>query len=186
MKVLILNGSPRQEGSTVQILHAIQAGIPGEHQVEWVDVYQLTVKPCLGCLRCRPNHECVLAGDDAQRIGGKMLAADAVIIGTPSYWRNMSGVLKNLFDRNVTTFEDFSQGRFPKPRQKGKKAMIIAVAAAPWPFNDSGAVNSVKRVLRGGAYQIAGIINYGGTSIRKEVPAKVLERANRLGSALVK
>jgi len=186
MKVLILNGSPRKSGYTARILKQIQAGILGEHTVEWVDVYDLAIKPCVGCLRCRPNQGCALAEDDAQVMGRKMMAADALVVGTPTYWGNMSGALKNLFDRNVTTFEDFSGGIVPKPRQKGKKAIVVAVAAAPWPFNGSGAVNAVKKVLRGGAYRITGIINYGGTVVRKEIPAKILKQAKRMGSSLVK
>lgn len=186
MKVLILNGSPQKEGFTVRLLKYIQEGITGVHTVEWINVYDLSLKPCMGCLRCRPNQACVLSRDDAQNIGRKIAEADALIVGTPTYWGNMTGALKNLFDRNVTTFEDFSGGKFPKPRQKGKRAIVVAVSAAPWPFNGSGAIDSVKRVLRGGAYRITGIINYGGTGSRKEIPLKIREKAKRLGSSLIK
>ena len=138
----------------------------------------------MGCLRCRPNKECVLNEDDAQIMGRKIDKADVLIIGTPTYWGNMTAILKNLFDRNVTTFEDFSKGKFSKPRQKGKKAIIVATAASPWPFNGKGAVKSIQEVLHGGAYRIIGIINYGGTALQTEIPPKVLQKAKRMGSLL--
>jgi multimeric flavodoxin WrbA len=182
MNILFLNGSPRKNGNTVKILRKIEEGISKEHSVEWIDVVNLSIKPCFGCLRCRPNKECALTEDDAQITGRKINEADALIIGTPNYWGNMTGTLKNLFDRNVTTFEDFSKGL--KPRQKGKKAIIVATSAAPWPLNGNGTVKSVKKVLQGGAYRITGIINYGGTALQREIPLKVLQKARRMGSSL--
>jgi len=41
MKVLILNGSPRRNGSTASILKAVYAGASVTHEVEWVDVNQI-------------------------------------------------------------------------------------------------------------------------------------------------
>ena len=184
MNILILNGSPRIEGNTAKILKNIAESIAKEHTINWIDVFKLSVKPCAGCFRCRPSKECALTEDDAQITGRKINEADVLIIGTPVYWGNMAGTLKNLFDRNVTIFEDFSGGRFPKPRQKGKKAIIVTASAAPWPFNGKGAVNSIKRVLQGGAYKIIGIINYGGTALHPEIPPKVLQKAKRIGRAL--
>jgi multimeric flavodoxin WrbA len=184
MNILILNGSPRKNGNTVKILKQIEAGIGKEHSIDWSDVVDLAIKPCMGCLRCRPNKECALSEDDAQILGRKISAADVLIIGTPTYWGSMTGILKNLFDRNVTTFEDFSKGRFPKPRQKGKKAVIVATTGAPWPFNGKGAVKSIQKVLQGGAYRIAGIINYGGTALQSEISPKVLKKAKKMGCSL--
>lgn len=184
MKILFLNGSPRKTGNSVKILKAIERGINKEYSVDWIDVFNLTVKPCTGCFGCRPNKVCVLPEDDAQVMARKINEADVLIIGTPNYWGNMVGPLKNLFDRNVTTFEDFSTGRFAKPRQKGKKAIVVATSAAPWPFNGKGTVNSVIKVLKGGAYRIAGVINYGGTGLQKDVSLKVLQKAEKMGSSL--
>lgn len=185
MKILILNASPRKNGSTAGILKQVAEGIAKEDQIEWIDVPELSVKPCTGCLRCRPNKECALPQDDAQIIGRKINEADLLIVGTPVYWSNMAGTLKNLFDRNVTTFEDFSKGSFPKPCHKGKKAVIVAAAAAPWPFNGNAAVKSVKTILQAGGYRITGIINYGGSALGKELPQRIAAKAKRLGASRI-
>jgi multimeric flavodoxin WrbA len=189
MNILILNSSPRKSGNTAKILRQIEANIAKEHCIEWIDISDLSVKPCMGCLGCRPNKECTLPLDDAQIVGRKILQADVVIIGTPTYWGNMTGTLKNLLDRNVTTFEDFSKGKFPIPRQKGKQGIIVTTSGAPWPMNQlpsqsRGTIRAVKIVLKNGGFQITGIINYGGTAFHKEIPSKVLQKATRIARTL--
>lgn len=85
MKVLILNASPRKNGTTTRILHAIEEGALKKHQVEWVDIIGLDIKPCIGCLQCRPNKKCIMQYDDAHRVGELIMAADTLIVGTPTY-----------------------------------------------------------------------------------------------------
>ena len=138
MKVLILNGSPRKKGTTATLLHALADGasgagaLPGGKEIEWIDVCNLEIKPCRGCLRCRPAGDCILPEDDAHRVGRLIHETDALVVGTPTYWGNMSGPLKTLFDRLVPAFEFFGEG-LPKPVQKGKRAAIVVTSAAPWP-----------------------------------------------------
>ncbi len=189
MNILMINSSPQKNGNTAKLLRQIQENITEQHLVEWIDISDLSIKSCTGCLRCRPDKECALPLDDAQIIGGKISNASVLIIGTPTYWGNMTGALKNLLDRNVTTFEDFSKGKLSKPRQKGKRAIIVITSAAPWPINllpsqSSGAIRALKTVLKSGGYRITGIINYAGASVKKEIPSKVLKQAMRIGGAL--
>ena len=105
MNILILNCSPRQQGYTTTILQHIREGIPQDNTIEWVDVNNLSIKPCMGCLQCRPDKECVLKEEDGHIVGRKIQAADALVIGCPTYWGNMTGPLKMLFDRLVPIFE---------------------------------------------------------------------------------
>jgi hypothetical protein len=106
-------------------------------------------------------------------------------VGTPTYWANMSGPLKTLFDRFVPAFEFLSEG-IPKPVQEGKKAVIVVTSAALWPLNQRpsqsrSAVRAVRTVLRSGGYRIKGTINLPGKPGQSR---KVPERANRLGTRL--
>jgi multimeric flavodoxin WrbA len=189
MKILFLSCSPRKSGYTVNILKGIEEGIAKEHSVEWVDVNALSIKPCMGCLQCRPDKACALPEDDAHIVGRKIAAADVLIIGSPTYWGNMTGPLKTLIDRNVTVFEYIAVGQLPKPRQKGKKGIIVTVSNCPWPINmlatqSAGAIRAMKVVLQSGGYKIAGIINYADAAAKGELAPKVLARAKKLGSLL--
>jgi len=67
--------------------------------------YDLKIKPCIGCLKYRPNKKCVLPYDDAHLLSEKIKQADILIIGSPTYWGNIPGPLTTLFDKKVTTFE---------------------------------------------------------------------------------
>ena len=90
MKILILNGSPRSNGLISRILDTMANEARQHHaEVEVVPVCRLDIHPCTGCMSCRSRHNCVLP------------EADALVIGSPCYWGNMSGQLKILFDRLV-------------------------------------------------------------------------------------
>jgi putative NADPH-quinone reductase len=188
MSVLVLNGSPHKKGSTATILRSVAHGVSVTHEVIWVDVYDLEIKPCRGCLRCRPDGECVLPEDDGQRLGRQMGEADALVVGTPTHWGNMSAPLKTLLDRNVPVFEYVGEG-LPKPMQKGKLAVIVTASRAPWPYNllpsqGRGAIRAVRTVLRAGGYRIVGTINVPNVGPGRAVPARALARAERLGRRL--
>ena len=61
MKILILNGSPRKKGTVATLLKAVVEGINKSHEVEWIDVYDLKMKPCIACMKCRPDGECAVS-----------------------------------------------------------------------------------------------------------------------------
>ncbi len=68
--ILILNGSPRKHGVTTTLLRIIadEARSAGA-EVEWIDVNNLSIRPCIGCLQCRPDKKCIIPRDDAHVIG---------------------------------------------------------------------------------------------------------------------
>jgi NAD(P)H-dependent FMN reductase len=146
------------------------------------------MKPCVGCLKCRPDGTCVLPEDGAHAVGRMIDEADALVVGTPTYWGNMTGPLKILFDRSVPRFE-YIGGGLPKPNHRGKPGIIVTASASPWPFNliksqSGGAVRSVKTVMKAGGYGIKGIINVPNMARRPEIPEKYLGRARKLGECL--
>jgi multimeric flavodoxin WrbA len=190
VKILILNGSPHKKGVTATILRAIAEGASAAGKdVEWVNVYDQEIKACRGCLRCRPDSECILPEDGGHELARKIHDADALVVGTPTYWGNVSGPLKTLFDRTVPVWEFIGEG-LPKPVQKGKRAAIVVTSSAPWPLNQlayqsRGAVRAVRTVLRSGGYRIVGTINAPGKSGQPvDVSQQTRERAKRLGDRL--
>jgi multimeric flavodoxin WrbA len=140
-------------------------------------------------MKCRPDKPCALPRDDAHAVAEKITAADVLVVGTPTYWGNMSAPLKALFDRNVTTFEHLGLTGLPRPLHRGKKALIVTASSAPWPYNllpsqAAGAVRSVKAVLAGGGFNITGTVSLGGTRTMEHVPPRVLRRAESIGRDL--
>lgn len=189
MKLVILNGSPRRNGIVAHMLQAVVDGLADGYQVEWVDVYDLTMRPCVGCMKCRPDGECCLPRDDAHRVGQSIQKADGLMVGTPTYWGNMSAPLKMLFDRIVPAFMGERVSGLPLPRHKGKPAVIVTACTTPWPFHfllgeSRGAVRAIRKVLRCAGYRIAGVLVQPGTRQSPVLSRRVARKARKLARTL--
>lgn len=167
--ILILNASPRRHGNISQMVEVMadecrQAGV----EVQTVAVQQLDIRPCLGCMKCRAAHKCVLPEDDAQRVLKLIQQADALVIAAPCYWGNIPGTLKLLFDRIVYGMMDESEKGWPLPLHKGKRCVLVSTSTTPWPFNrimhqSSGAIRAMKEVCRYSGLKTVATVEKGGT-----------------------
>lgn len=190
MKILVLNGSPRQNGTVATLLKSVTESLSTRHDIEWIHVCKLKMKYCTACMACREKEKCILPEDDAHIVGKKIQDADALIIGTPTHWGNMSSPLKLLFDRNVPVFMGESPKGMPEPRQKGKSAVVVTACTTPWPFNfilpeSRGAIRSVKEVLHYGGYKTVGTITKAGTKKSTEISTSLMKKAKHLGEKLM-
>jgi multimeric flavodoxin WrbA len=102
MKVLAFNGSPRKDGNTELLLKKVlepieTAGI----QTEMVQLGGKNIRGCLGCLKCMElkNNRCIIDSDFINECIEKMIAADAIVIGSPTYFSDMTSETKALIDR---------------------------------------------------------------------------------------
>lgn len=101
MKILVLNGSPKCERSnTLNITKAFLKGFPEDTEVEFVNLYKLNIKPCVGCFSCwsKTLGHCVI-NDDMQQLYPKIEAADIIIESFPLYFFGMPSGLKAMTDR---------------------------------------------------------------------------------------
>ena len=102
MKVLALNGSPRKNGNTATLLEKVLSPlIEAGWETEIVQIGGQKIQGCRGCLKCadKKNRRCVFDNDILNGVLEKMLAADAMILGTPCYFTDMSAEMKALVDR---------------------------------------------------------------------------------------
>lgn len=191
MGILILNGSPKPTGTVATLLAAVAEGAGGRGAVDWVDVYGLDVAPCRGCMKCRPDGRCVLPEDDGHRVGEKLRATEALVVGTPTHWANMSAPLKTLLDRNVPALMGEKPGGMPAPRHAGTPAVVVTACTTPWPFHvlageSSGAIRAVRAALRYSGMRVVGTLAKPGTRRDPSLSPSLLARAKRLGARLVR
>lgn len=102
MKVLAINGSPRKNGNTAVLINTVLDELHKEGiATEIVDLGGNSVRGCLACGRCfeDKNNQCVIQTDMINRVISKMLEADGIIIGSPTYFANVSTEIKALIDR---------------------------------------------------------------------------------------
>lgn len=122
MNILVLNGSPRLQGHTRQMVDAFRAGAEeAGHQVDVVDVCHKKIGGCLACEYChaKGNGACVQQ-DDMQEIYGLLRQADMLVLASPIYYHGLSGQLKCAIDRLYAA-------AYPqKPAKLKKVAMILS------------------------------------------------------------
>ncbi len=193
MKILILNASPRRKGVTSNILAELANEIVGNHDVEIIRVHDLNMKPCIGCLKCRPNKSCVLPRDDAHILADAVKKADILVIGSPVYWGNMPAPLKAFFDRNVPLFEyceaDKPIRRVPKPQLKGKAGVLIVSVGSPFPYSllpsqCGGATRSLKTILKAGGIRIISVLRVSDSFNFEKKKEHYLRRVRRIAGII--
>ena len=192
MNILIIHASPRRKGVTSTLLAELQAALDPVHQVESVRLHDLSIKPCIGCVKCRPDQPCVLPVDDSQVLAEKIRRADVLVIGCPNYWGNMPGALKVFFDRNVPLFE-YCEARairyIPRPQLRGKRAVIVLSSASPFPYNllrsqSRGTIAALKTVLQGAGVKIESVLNVADSYNFDKKRERYLKKARRIATGL--
>jgi len=101
MKVVAFNGSPRKNGNTQLLLETVLAEVAAEGiDTEIVPLAGKKLHGCIACYKCFENKDrrCAVK-DDMNGCIAKMLEADAVVIGSPTYFANVSTEVKALIDR---------------------------------------------------------------------------------------
>jgi multimeric flavodoxin WrbA len=149
MKVVAFNGSPRKDGNTAALLRKVlspvaRAGI----DTELVQVGGLPVRGCAACYHCfqAKDRRCAIQNDIVNACIEKMLAADGIVMGSPTYFAGMTAEMKALVDR----------------------AGLVSVANGRLFSRKIGAAVTVNR--RGGAVNVVDGINHMFLMSRMIVP----------------
>lgn len=100
MKILLINGSPRQSGNTAAALSIVEeALIKNGLETRWFQTGSKPVRGCAACGGCKGTNRCVFTGDSCNELIDAILGADGVIIGSPVYFAGPNGALCALLDR---------------------------------------------------------------------------------------
>lgn len=102
MKVVAFNGSPRPKGNTsIMIAKAFEALQAQGIETELVQVGGKNIRGCVACMKCaeKLDRRCVNKSDMANDCIAKMEQADGIILGTPTYFADLTPETKALIDR---------------------------------------------------------------------------------------
>ena len=125
MKVVAFNGSARKNGNTAILINYVFQTLEEEGiNTELVQLSGKKIRGCIACMKCFENKDqrCSVTNDDVNSCIEKMIAADGIILGSPTYFANISTELKALIDRSGMT--GIANGRMFK-RKVG--AAVVAV-----------------------------------------------------------
>ena len=120
MKVLSINGSPRQKGNTSIALAEIAKTLREDGiNSETVWIGNKPIRGCIACNQCsnKPG-ACIFNDDICNEISAKYASADALIIGSPVYYGQPNGALLSIIQRSF-----YSNGA----NIAGKPAAAVAV-----------------------------------------------------------
>ena len=102
MKVVAFNGSPRKGGNTSILLAQVLEELKKEGvETELVELAGKNVQGCVACFKCfdHKNRQCAVKNDDLNECVEKMLAADGILLGSPTYFADVCAKLKALIER---------------------------------------------------------------------------------------
>ncbi len=101
MRVIAFNGSPRKEGNTYHSIMTVFEELRKDGiETELVQLGGANIRGCRACYKCfeKKNCRCV-QDDDLNLFIEKMTGAQGIIIGSPTYFSNVSTEVKALIDR---------------------------------------------------------------------------------------
>jgi multimeric flavodoxin WrbA len=175
MHVLGISGSPRKDGNTSILVKEVLEKVEGEK--EFISLAGLNINPCRCCDRCwKEETECAV-DDDIRWILRKLEACDAVVLGSPCYFKSVSAQLKMLMDRSVSFYG------------KGTLKDKVGAAVVTQDVNGLGGivvVHTIRNFYDGHQILYAGgIVGEGGAergNIRND--AEAMKKAGNLGERI--
>ncbi len=164
MKVLALLGSPRKGGNSEVLLNSFLKGV--EHEggtVELIRLYDLDIKPCIGCGGCDKTGECVLEGDDMIPLYDKIIAVKRIVFASPIYFYGIPAPAKAFVDRTQALWnrKRLLQEKGEWQDDPDRKGFFLSVAATKGVKVFEGAVLTMKY-----AFDAMGITYDGDLLIR--------------------
>ena len=102
MRVVGFNGSARKGGNTTLLLRHVFAELENEGiETELVELAGKRIHGCTACYKCFANKDrrCAVKGDAANNCMEKMDGADGILLGSPTYFTDVTAEMKALIDR---------------------------------------------------------------------------------------
>ncbi len=166
MKVVLFNGSPRKKGNTYHCLNFVMeelkaAGI----ECEYIWIGREKLQGCIACNECIVNQDqkCTIQGDIMNEYIQSMLESDGIIIGSPTYFSDLSASTKALIER-----AGFATGRLLK-NKVGAAVVAVRRAGANHVFSSINYFFLIKEmIVVGSTYWNLGIGRNPGEVLEDE------------------
>lgn len=123
MKVVFLNGSPRKGWNTDQLLKEAECGAQDAGaETEYINLFDLHFSGCRSCFACKikggkNNGHCVV-NDDLKPVLRKIDEADALILGSPIYFGEMTACARAFYERFMFQVVNYEGQSFNSKKTK--------------------------------------------------------------------
>lgn len=104
MKCIAFNGSPRKGWNTETLLkHTLEGAASQGAETELIHLYDYNYKGCVSCFACKlkggKNYGQCAFRDDLTPLLKKVKDADALVLGSPVYFSDVTGAMRSLMER---------------------------------------------------------------------------------------
>ncbi|MEA1937387.1 MAG: flavodoxin family protein [Patescibacteria group bacterium] len=131
MNIVAICGSPRNGNTEFTLKRILTKASELGASTELVLLREKRIEFCDGCLSCESSGKCKTR-DDMQIIYPRLENADLIIFGSPNYFSNMTGMMKNFVDRMNPYYTN---------KALNEKKMVVAV------IGETNNSNSVGKVI---------------------------------------
>ncbi|BCV21361.1 flavodoxin family protein [Moorella sp. Hama-1] len=138
MKVVAFIGSARKNGNTATVVKQILAGSQSKGATtEVFYLHDYNIKPCQGCRYCEERNRCKITDDDVPVLHQAIIASDAIILGTPTYYGDITGQFKQFVDRCYPFCQIVTDGKgkmeFYSILPQRKLGILVAISGSMGP-----------------------------------------------------
>ncbi len=147
MDTLRVGCSPTQDANTDVLVKTVLDG--ANCDTEFIKLSEMDIGPCTACMDCVQTNECSIE-DDFQEVGDRVLEADGLVIGSPTYYGTVGAFTKAFMERMYAF-------RRLNPLTEGKLDVVVSVGSA-----NEGVVTEY----------IAGWMTFAGMNLMGTLPAK--------------
>ena len=183
--ILGICGSGRKEGNSGALVEAVLAGAGIPSETIWL--IDQNVGYCTGCMRCAVEGNC-WQQDGMTELYRKMIDCDAMVIGSPCYYGDVSGLIKSMMDRSIA-LGYMGIGKESEIEMHGRKpladkpAVLVAAVAG---HGVDRALETMQSFVTFGEMNLIGKLGAaaGMGDVREQ--GDVMEQARALGVSLRK
>ena len=126
MKIIGISGSSRVKKTNLMLKTVLDAT---GAEYELVNLKDNNIRACLNCKSCHKSFVCAQK-DDMQLLYPKLIEADIIVLGSPTYFDNVSGIMKNFMDRCLPFY--FSR------KLEDKRVVVLSVGGFELDLDENG------------------------------------------------
>lgn len=147
MKILGINGSPRKNNNTATMLKKALDGAANKGaETKLVHIYDYKFQGCTSCFACKlaNGHGVCAMKDEATHLLEELNTIDALILASPIYVGNITGMLRCFLERAIFcngTYKPDPLTYFPRKIQVG---FIYTMGVPEAHLSDYGSIQDLK------------------------------------------
>ncbi len=99
---MAFNGSARKDGNTAILLNAVLDELKKEGiETEMIQLAGRSLQGCIACYKCfeNKNRKCAVEKDEMNSYIAKMIEADGILLGSPTYFSDVTANMKAIIER---------------------------------------------------------------------------------------